>query len=312
MKRFLHFKQAKDLVCAFDDVLAFQDVDCVSVTHSNPRGKINCRFVQLPANKLGATFSAAATAKQCNVGVELNADSGALVSFARQGIRDKLDMGVTFASSRYVFAKRVSPFLSNCAAALEGTFHTPAADWSMLLALKHQRMISMVTSFSAPFADVSFGSFITEKTNSLEAAVMTSLGPFASLKGDIKVHQLEALEIGWVYRMPRVVGFLKTELVKKVMHFGVVGKLDEDTRLAFLAKLKSGFFGIETGLHAVRVADLKARMTGSGQLDMEMNFRPSKLVGITLRTRTSAKTRFYPVEFGFSLSFDTSELLSGK
>lgn len=312
MKRFLHFKQAQELVSGIDDVLAFQDSNSVSIVHRNSRGSFDCRFLQTPSMSLGASFAAATEVKQCNVGVELNTDYGALVSVARPAIREKLDVGVTFASSKYAPTKRVSPFMANCAAAFSGTFHTPAADWSMLLALKHGRMISMLTSFSAPFADVSFGSFITEKTNSLEAAVMTSLGPFAGLKGDIKLHQLEALEIGWVYRIPRVVGFVKAGLVKKVMHFGVVGKLDDDTRLALLAKVKSGFFAIDAGLHAVRAADLKARLTVSGQVDMEMNFRPSKLVGVTLRTRTSAKTRFYPVEFGYSLSFDTSELLGGK
>lgn len=306
MKRFLHFNQAASLVAALDDVLAFIHTDSVSVTHKNSRGSVECSVSQTPDCLLSGQLRAATCVKKVDIAMELHTNSGALLSLTRDGIH-KLDLGVTFASMKFTTPPRTSPFRANCAVAVDGVLHTPSADWSMLFGVKHGKTVSLLTSFSAPFADVSVGSFITEKRNSMEVAVMTTLGPFASLKGDIKVHQLEALEIGWIYRIPRFVGFVKGELVRRVLHLGVLTNLGDGTKLALLAKVKHGFVGLETGLHAFRTADLKARLNVSGQVDMEMTFRPSKLVGVTLRSSTSAKTRFHPVDFGFSLAFDTSE-----
>lgn len=307
MKSLLHFSEAHSIISAINEVLDIDDVNRVSFTHRGDFGHAAFSFAHRSDSLMEASLQGRGEYKGNSCEFEVNTLPAGAVKVAAENVGRNLDFEAFLSTSQYTTKQIMSPFKVDCLASANATMHFPAIDLMFFIGAKKDKAISMLTTFKSPHISASFGSLITEKTNSLEIAAMSQFGPFASIRADIKLKAFQGFQIGWMYRTPSLTGFTKLEFVKRIWKGGFVRYLDNQTRIALTSEIRKDSAKVDIGVAVTKIAELKAKLSIDGTTEMQVRFRPNSIVDLTFKSKTSAKTKFEPVNFGFSMNVDIPE-----
>lgn len=168
---------------------------------------------------------------------------------------------------------------------------------------------SLMTSFSfgSPISYISVNNLITHEMNMHETIlVLPKLCTFGSIKADIAQKALQKIKLGYFKEGKQTNWFSMIELLNRTAKFGMASERSGNIKVALLSDYNypKNKFNFNIGFSVNRnICDFYGKFTIDGRIKFKTNIKPNDWLNIMICSETSAKERFNPVLFGWSLDF---------
>lgn len=306
MYNYSHFSSAQNIKNRIDNIFKNKTNDHVSYTFKTPLFQSGISTIALPTGNFEGVISSKLTHGLVSASTQLSTAPYFSLNVHLHPTNN-LNFKIDFSSPPPKDKKNGSHNKHGLSIFnLDGSFKIDSYLITGALGLLYDRSMSFLASLQHPLASGSFHCHVTERTNILKLAAISNFGPFGSIKGDIALMKLNQIEFGWMRNWQKGVAFLSFELMETAVHIATESKIGKTVSVGLKGRIK-GADDIK-GRIGVKVdgdTQFSASLGLDGQISMSTLFQPKEWCTITLRSSTSALTKFQPVQFGWSLDFQT-------
>ncbi|OHT13425.1 hypothetical protein TRFO_16408 [Tritrichomonas foetus] len=310
MRSFFHFPQAHEIISMMDGIIGPVYKDQVSYTLMKAGQSIST-IASMNNDKLLGLAKANFQYHDFDFKLDASTTPSLYFMMHKKLLANQLDTVTTVATRSHKDSEMCAPHIKNCTASFSTNYKADEYTIHGFFGFKNDNSISTLCAISDPRASVALRGFVTDKTNILEATILsTAFGPFAAIRGDVSSFVLQKVKIGTLkkfqFRHSSFASlFAYTEIMRRSFGVGLAAKLPDNVSVA----IKGGYSSskrkpkFDAGFDVVRTGRFVGKINIDGEIEMKTTFTPMDMVTVTLRSKTSVKEKFDRINFGWSLDF---------